>query len=213
MLKEIIDEIEKAIDSAFVHISKEDYLSYVLLIGRADVIPEYKQFNQTEYVIDYQLDRYHDETRENFYLHYLNRNYTKDGFCYKGEDGIDDLSIEMMIYDHLWDSVYFLKSLLRIAYILSGKGYMWKPEIPENGKWKYLNDHIINPLINNGHTLGEVVQKAYSSDIRNSFAHSLYNINSENRTITIRPKSGTKTVSFDDFQKKLGHQQNPVLKN
>ena len=70
-------------------------------------------------MIDYQLDRYHDETRESFYLHYLNRNYIRDGFRYDGESGIDDLSIEMMIYSHLWSSDTFLKLLFRLSNIVA----------------------------------------------------------------------------------------------
>ena len=63
---------------------KDDYISYILYIGRADVIPEQKAHFCTSCVIDYQLDRYYDETRELFYLHYLNRNYSKEGFKYDG---------------------------------------------------------------------------------------------------------------------------------
>lgn len=202
MLKEIVNEIELAIDSTFLQISIEDYLSFILLIGRADVIPEFKVFNQTECVIDYQMDRFYDETREGFYLRYLNRNYTKEGFCYDGVGGIDDLSIEMMIYAHLWESSYFLKSLVRIASIISGRGYAWKPKI-DCAKWKFIHKEIIEPLKEKENALGVIVEKGYSSDIRNAFAHSLYNINIENKTITIRPKTGVKTFSFEEFQKKF----------
>jgi len=204
MLKEIIEEVELALDAVYKKMVKEDPLSYVLLIGRADVDPIIKNYLSSECVIDYQLDRYYDETREGFYLRYLNRNYKRDGFHYEGIEGIDDLSIEMMIYDHLWDSTYFLKSLVRISAILTGKGYIWKPEIPENGKWTFLQNQIINPLKNNGVVLGDIVEKGYSSDIRNAFAHALYNVDIEHKTITLRPKrTGDKTISFDDFQRKF----------
>ena len=202
MIKEIVKEINLAIDSAFLRMSKEDYLSFILLIGRADIIPDFKHISDTECVIDYQLDRHRDETREEFYLRYLNRNYHKEGFCYDGEDGIDALSIEMMIYTHLWESTYFLKSLVRIASILSGKGYVWNPDL-ECAKWTYMHQKIIEPLKDNGNALGLIVERGYSSDIRNAFAHSLYNINIESRTITIRPKTGIKTFSFEEFQKKF----------
>lgn len=203
MLKEIVDEVELAIDDAYIKMAKEDYLSYVLLIGRADVMPVLKGHFPTECVIDYQLDRYYDDTREGFYLRYLNRNYHREGFHYDGDEGIDDLSIEMMIYDHLWDSSYFLKSLVRIAAILTGKGYIWKPEIKDGGKWEFIHKKIIEPLKANGIALGEIVEKGYSTDIRNAFAHSLYNINKESRTIAIRPKRGFQTFSFEEFQKKF----------
>lgn len=203
MIKEIIDEVELAIDDAFLKMAKEDYLPYVLLIGRADVMSMLKSRFPTECVIDYQLDRYYDETREGFYLRYLNRNYHKEGFHYDGDEGIDDLSIEMMIYDHLWDSSYFLKSLVRIAAILTGKGYIWKPEIKDGGKWEFIHEEIIEPLKVKGIALGEIVEKGYSTDIRNAFAHSLYNINKESKTITIRPKRGARTITFEEFQKKF----------
>lgn len=146
MIKEIIEEILQAIEDSFVTIAKDDYISYILYIGRADVIPELKAHFGTSCVIDYQLDRYYDETRELFYLHYLNRNYSKEGFKYDGEAGIDDLSIEMMIYCHLWDSSYFLKSLYRLSCILCNEGYQWNPNIPENGKYKFVKNKIITPL-------------------------------------------------------------------
>ena len=100
MLKEIVTEIELALNDAYAKMFNEDRLSFILLVGRADVIPGLKQQCSTDCVIDYQQDRYFDETRERFYLRYLNRNYKKEGFNYEGDEGIDDLSIEMMIYDH-----------------------------------------------------------------------------------------------------------------
>lgn len=203
MLKQIVHEVELAIDDAYIKMAREDYRSYVLLIGRADVISTLKTCSPTECVIDYQLDRYYDVTREGFYLRYLNRNYRREGFHYEGDEGIDDLSIEMMIYDHLWESSYFLKSLVRIAAILVGKGYIWNPTIPEKGKWEYIHKNVIDPLKENGIALGEIVEKGYSSDIRNAFAHALYNVNVERKTIEIRPKTGFKTISFEVFQKKF----------
>ena len=51
--------------------------------------------------------------------------------------------------------------------------------------------------------MGRIVEKGYSTDIRNAFAHSLYSINKESRTIAIRPKRGFSTISFEEFQKKF----------
>ena len=60
------------------------------------------------YCLDYMLDSYRDETRDNFYIRYLNRRYKNDDFKYQGDDGIDDLCVEMMIYSHVWESESFL---------------------------------------------------------------------------------------------------------
>ena len=200
MIKEIIEEILQAIEDSFVTIAKDDYISYILYIGRADVIPELKAHFGTSCVIDYQLDRYYDETRELFYLHYLNHNYSKEGFKYDGEAGIDDLSIEMMIYCHLWDSSYFLKSLYRLSCILCNEGYQWNPNIPENGKYMFVKNKIITPLQKKNFSLGDIVAKAFDSNIRNAFAHSLYNVDIKSRKIYTRTKQGNKTYTFDEFQ-------------
>ena len=200
MIKEIIEEILLAIEDSFVTIAKNDYISYILYIGRADIIPELKANIGTSCVIDYQLDRYYDETREAFYVHYLNRNYSREGFRYDGESGIDDLSIEMMIYSHLWDSSYFLKSLYRLSCILCGEGYQWSPNIPENGKYKFIKNNIMDPLQKRNFSLGNIVAKAFDSNIRNAFAHSLYNVDVKCRNIYTRTRQGNKTYTFDEFQ-------------
>lgn len=194
--EEVIDAIEEAINA----IHKEDYISFILFIGHADMIPGLKPHQGTDCVIDYQLDSIYDETRTEFYLRYLNRNYRKNGFSYQGDDGIDDMHIELMIYTHLWDSTYFLKSLMRLASIVSGNGYIWNPEINWLGREDFMNKRIIGPLKSKGLKLGSLVEKSYDPSVRNAFAHSLYSIDAERRSITVRPRKGMKTLSFNEFQ-------------
>lgn len=203
MLKEIRENVDNAINMAFQMIAREDNTSFILYIGRADIMRGLAKFAKSDCVIDYQLDRYHDDTREGFYLRYMNRNYSKDGFKYEGENGLDDLSIEMMIYTHIWESDYFLKSLVRLAGILSGKGYLWNPKIPSRGKWKFMKESIIQPISSVLPKFAEIISIAYSSDIRDSFAHSLYTVDYKRRNIYIRPERGHQTISFDTFQEKF----------
>ena len=116
MIKEIRQEVSDIIEKLFTTIANEDYTSYILYIGRADIIHGLKAHVGTDCVIDYQLDRYYDETRETFYVHYLNRNYSKEGFNYDGESGIDDLSISVCItvlYYILILIVHFSKSMYK----------------------------------------------------------------------------------------------------
>lgn len=203
MVKEIINQVSSSIDEVFEQMAKEDFTSFILLVGRADIVPGLSSYAKTDCVIDYQLDRYYDETREGFYLRYLNRNYSKEGFKYDGESGVDDLSIELMIYMHLWDSMYFLKSLARIAAIVDCKGYLWKPNIPENGKYNFVQNNIVKPLKDNNLAIGGFIEQAYSSDIRNAFAHSLYTIDKDSKKIYFRPKTRQIIFSFDEFQDKF----------
>ena len=200
MIRNILDEVFDAVESSFAKIAKEDYLSFILFIGRGDVIPGLNHIVGTDCVMDYKLDRYRDTTREDFYVRYLNRNYAKEGFRYQGVSGIDDLSIEMMIYCHLWDSTYFLKSLYRLACIIRGMGYQWNAKIPDKRKHDFIVNEIINPLKNSHSTLGVVLEKGYNSDIRNAFAHSLYNVNVESEEIYTWTRLGSRTYKFDEFQ-------------
>lgn len=201
-IAEIIHEVEDAIEEVFEYIRMNDYNSFVLLIGRGEVFSGLKNTVGTDCVMDYQMDRYHDETRERFYLNYLNRNYRRDGFEYSGNNGIDDLSIEMMIYTHLWESYYFLKSLKRIASIVNGDNYLWKVVIPDGGKCSFVKG-VITALQEKKLKLGDIIEKGYNSDIRNSFAHALYNVDVLGKTITLRPRRGERTIPFSEFQQKF----------
>lgn len=202
MLREIYSEVVDAIDEAIDLLAKKDYLSFILLIGRADVEPLVKEVSGSECVIDYQLDRYHDITRESFYIRYLNRNYINEGFDYSGESGIDDLSIEMMVYTHLWESTYFLKTIYRFAYALSGYGYAWNSFVPDHRRYEFIKERVIEPLVSHGYKLGGVLQRAYKSTIRNAFAHSLYTVDVDKREVYLRPTSSpSETLSFEAFQK------------
>lgn len=203
MIKEIYGEVNEAINEAIKTIYAKDRLSFVLLVGRADVDLKLKDNNLVESVcvIDDMRDLHYDNTRKTFWLRYLNRNYSREGFKYLNDSGIDDLSIEMMIYSHLWDSDYHLKLLHRISSILSGKEYEWNVKIPETGMHKWIHNDIINPLKANGYKLGDLIAKGYKSSIRNAFAHSNYSIYTERRTIHIRPSSSPwEIISFDEFQ-------------
>lgn len=201
MLFETREKIAGAIDDAYKLMASQHYKDYILFIGRGDTIPGLKKQVGTDCVVDYSLDTYYDKTRSDFYLHYLNRNYRKDGFSYQGEGGIDDLHIELMIYCHLWDSSYFVKSMCRMASIVSGNGYLWSVDIPWMHRETFMQNKIIDPLKKSGLEIGNIVELCYDASVRNAFAHSLYTIDAEQRKISFRPQKGFKTLSFDEFQK------------
>lgn len=201
----IREKVLDAIDEAFKFIAENDYISFILFIGRADYISGLKPFYGTDYVIDYQLDSIYDETRSEFYIRYLNRNYSRDGFSYEGDEGIDDMHIELMIYSHLWDSSYFIKSLMRMASIVCGNGYLWEAEIDWMHKDVFMQKKIIQPLIASGLKLGNIIERFYDPSVRNAFAHSLYTVDPELRTLTVRPRKGIKSISFEDFQSMFLH--------
>lgn len=50
------------------------------------------------------MDIYLDETRTKYYLDYLKKNYSHEGYRYQSEDAVNDITAEMTIYSHIWDS-------------------------------------------------------------------------------------------------------------
>lgn len=190
MIREIINEVREAIQEAFTCALHTNSGSFVLFLARGDYDHrlEGEQFANLDpkpspYCLDYMLDAYKDETRDKFYIRYLNRRYKNDDFKYQGDDGIDDLCVEMMIYSHVWESEAFLKHLYRLSNIVSGKEFY---------------DWDVSGLKFHGHPLimetkerfkdacpklYKIIDASYTGYIRDSFAHSLFNVDEDARII------------------------------
>ena len=209
ILHKIDNEVSSAIDEALVALYRVSQPNFSLLIARAGVLPILENIGKSRYVVDDAMDSYHDETRQQFYLNYLNANYRKGVLDYTEKDGLDKLYIEMMIYSHLWDSQRFLKDIYRIAAMIAGKPYDWELELEDGISYKVMQEEIIKPLKAKGLRLGEIIDSSYSSHIRNSFAHSLFDIDTHSRKIQLRSKhiknSENSLLSFDVFQDKFLH--------
>lgn len=205
MILEIEDKVESAIDEMIERAWETNVTSFLLLVARADTTEGLKGIVGTDCVTDYMGDLYRGETAERFYIRYMNTNYKKEGFIYQGEEGLDALSIEMMIYSHLWASYHFLKSLYRFGSIFKGQDYPWKinMESSSSGRWEWMNTHIIEPLSNSSLEIANIIKRAYSTDIRDAFAHALYSINSDRREIHLYPKRRSFVLKFDEFQEKF----------
>lgn len=158
VLREIDEEISCAIEESLVTLARISQPNYCLLIARAGVEPLLERIGKTKYVMDNAKDVYHDETRQQFYLDYLNANYRKGVLNYTEEDGLDKL---------------------------------------------------IAPLKTKGLRLGDIIYSSYSSHIRNSFAHSLFDIDLHSRKIQLRSKHiknyEDSWLTFNAFQDKFLH--------
>lgn len=196
-------EVREAIEEAFDAICKSDYIAFILFIGRAEIQRGLKVHTGTDCVMEYKLDIYHDETRTDYYLDYMRRNYSREGYNYEGPGCVNDMTTELTIYSHLWESSYFMKSLFRIAAIIQGKGYLWENVLPMRDVHKHFFDNVIVPLKESGLKLGTIIEKGYKPSIRNAFAHSLYTVDATSRTLYIRPKSGCERFTFEAFQEKF----------
>ena len=200
MIRDIQEEICEAIEELYDAAYKANYIAYILLIGRAEMQHGLKAVCGTDCVMEWQMDIYYDETRAQYYLDYLRRNYSRDGYSYQGDGAINDITTEMTIYAHLWDSEYFMKSLYRFATIIDGNGYLWEDVLPERRIHEHFCENVIRPFKEHGLKLGNILERVYKSSIRNAFAHSRYTIDVERREIQIRPNTGYEKFSFDEFQ-------------
>ena len=130
MIREIKNDVTAAIQEAFTCALHTNPGSFVLFLARGDYnhLFDGDRFANLDpkpspYCLDFMPDIYRDETRNKFYVRYLNRRYKNDNFKYDGDEGIDDLCVEMMIYSHTWESVVFIKDLYRLSNIVSGQEF------------------------------------------------------------------------------------------
>lgn len=161
------------------------------------------------YMTDYTMDLYNIHYQQRYIIRYLDRNYKSEGFDYQNEEDVNDLITEMLIYSHIWEDVGFLKLLIRLAELLDGKDYEWSTDLEYHSElYETIHRRVIEPLKNQKLALGDLIESAYSSHIRNAFAHSMYSIYYENRTIEIwggrsEDKSWRERIPFEVFQEKF----------
>lgn len=176
LLREVLDLVKD-----------KKFSDYVLLLARASYQVELEHTSVSPYVLSSQLEIHQDITRERFLVEYLNSYVSL-----LDEDVIiiDDvkefnLNIQMMIYSMIWESHMLLKYLLRIGGILSGKPYLWKidfesvnrkGQIVPCSKCKIIEDQILKSLKSSCPDLETFIRENYDHQLRNNFAHALYDI-------------------------------------
>lgn len=206
MIKEICEIVDEAYSEILNYMAQNYPNDLVPLIARGE-FHEHSIVGVSNYVLDYMGDIYKDTTRQKFYITYLNRYYSKEGFHYiESEEGFFNINVEIMIFSQIWESTSFLKYLARLASIVEGDGYKWNMDIPDRNLHNFIKDNIIAPLTKRGFQLGNLLRDNYTSIIRNSFAHSQYDIDMERQKIVFVHLLGSKQpkkeeISFDKFQK------------
>lgn len=202
-------EVVGLIEYMFQQMKTKDYKSYALFLASAykdelySRIPPYVPF-ATEFV----YEQYIDETRNSFLSEYL-MGYEER---LRHPDKINcnsvsyDINLQMMIYTHIWESKLFLKRLIRIANIMSYNGYIWdipfvrknkKDREVEVKKGQLIKDTILPLFKNSDSRLYEFLSSCYNSDLRNSFAHSMYTIDENCKKIN------TIERTFDGFESSI----------
>lgn len=221
-------KIENAVEEAFRSALNYSHGDFVAFIGFGELIKGTEnisntKYNDSLYKIGELTDFYMDEDRIDLLSSYLNKYYKEDDLLYDDFEKRYRLSVELMIYTHVWESYFSLKSLVRLSQLSIGNGYLWSLDIPDGGKHKFICNYIITPLIQHAVLLGNIVKESFSSDLRNSFAHSMYRINYNDKYIEYwcndhnpkdcKNRSGSDNskekikqyhlITFEDFQLKF----------
>lgn len=208
MIAEIKIAVSGAIGQTFDYCVAHHYDDFVLFLAHPEYKKDWFDTGKSIVLMESAIDALKDESREKFYVRYLRRNYHKEGFCYEKEEGIDDLHIEMMIYTHIWESTYFFKQLTRLVNIILGEGYTWDVNT-EHSRHKAIKEEMVPLLREKKLLLGDLLDEAYSSYIRDSFAHSVYSVDVDSKKIYLFNASRnnvdkrSNTIGFDEFQKKF----------
>ncbi len=207
-IKNIYDECELAVLNALNKLMGKDEDSFLLLLSRAELVsPNDKLERVTDILLDYRWDLKTYQHQHNFITRYLERNYSTEGFSYSTEIDVDDLILEMLIYSHIWEDIGFLKILMRLSHLLESNEYLWETQLESHKRmYNKITEQIIPPLRTQGLKLAEIVDRSYCSQLRNSFAHTMYSIEFDKREILIwgnQPEPYMYYITFDDFQQKF----------
>lgn len=100
----------------------------------------------------------------------------KKGNILSGDDLEYEITTQLMIYSHIWESHLFLNQLARLAGIQQGKPYLWITKLPQGSKKNFITRQIIAEFKNTDEDMRHLIEMCYSDAFRNAFAHSSYYI-------------------------------------
>lgn len=206
--KEIKDEVEQAVEELFEFAKNNEkdendyylFLANCCYVSKEEYIKDYYR-----YFIDYSIDRYIDYDRIKFLTRFINSYYSFSESD-KTTDELEAVTIEMMIYTHIWEADNFLKQLKQILNLCLNKEYDWEVKAPnsENGesKQKFIREELKDKFKEKGLKVAEVMKKGYRSQLRNAFAHCNYSFFKEERIDlhNYKPNSyEVKSITFNEW--------------
>ncbi|GJH40462.1 hypothetical protein RCZ04_10120 [Capnocytophaga sp. HP1101] len=210
--EEIKNEVEQAVKELFEFAknNQKDKNDYYLFLANCCYVPKEDDKikyieDYSEYIIDYSIDRLIDIDRINFLTKYINSYYSFSSLD-KTTDELEAVTIEMMIYTHIWEADNFLKQLKQISNLCLNEEYDWKVKAPnsENGesKQKFIREELRDKFKEKGLKIAEVMTKGYRSQLRNAFAHCNYSFFKKGRIDlhNFKPNSyEKKSITFNEW--------------
>lgn len=202
----IKEEVDSAIKQAF-EFAKENENNendYILFLGNAEYVEKYEG-SINPYVVDYRINGYHDQDRLSFLVDYLN-----DSYSFKTEQTKDtktSISLELMIYTHLWESKPFLRLLKKLVNLCDSSEYNWKVEIPDFTKHTFIRQELRDKLNDQDLELGNILTNGYHSSLRNAFAHSEFVFSMNNDEIILTNYNGgdweLRSINYNDWTRRF----------
>lgn len=200
---QINEEVKQAYVEAFDCAKKNEknQNDYIQFLARVFYDETMTNPRFTPWQVDRDLERILDHDRVEFVLQYLNENYN-----FKDSESFDSkysLSIELMIYSHLWESQHHLANLKKLADLCDSKPYDCAVKIPMDTKYKFVKNNIREIFKKHNLKIYSIMNDCYKSQFRNAFAHSLYHFSINGNFIVFENFNGKdaniERISFDEW--------------
>jgi hypothetical protein len=204
----VIDtEVKKSINNILYKLREIHESNYILFLANGEYISDNSRPNN--FLIDYRIDTYKEETRSDFLFKFMEKYYSFPINQDKADDNYYRMNLELMIYTHIWESKPFLKKMYRIAHLIQGQDYDWDLQVPDRGKHDFIRCHIRQVFKDLNLDIWKVIKKGFHTSLRNAFAHSEYSfdaMNNHNRINLYNYRGASwelKTITFDEWSERF----------
>ena len=200
-------EVESAINEVFEYAknNEKNKNDYILFLARSHYDKEVDKSKFSPWRIDHSLDEMIDRHRVDFLLQYLNQQYS-----FQTENSADSkfsLTLELMIYTHIWESFHNLHNYKRLADLCDSKDYSWNIEIGKKSRFIFIKDNIKSVFEKHNLKIHTLIDKSYHSQLRNAFAHSLYHFSLNGHNIVLENYDGKNAniqqLTFDEWTERF----------
>jgi len=196
-------EVESAVNEAFEYAKKNEKNEndYILFLARSYYDTEINTTRYSPWQIDRSLDELLDRHRVDFLLQYVNQQYN-----FQTENSADSkfsLSLELMIYTHIWESFHNLINFNKLADLCDSKDYNWNIQIGKNSRYSFIKGNIKDVFQKHNLKIYDLIDNSYHSQLRNAFAHSLYHFSLSGHSLVLENYDGKNAdieqLTFDEW--------------
>jgi hypothetical protein len=199
--------VRNAVNEAFEHArenekNKNDYIHF---LANSHYVSKLEGSDTNPYIIDYKIDHINDEARIQLLMEYINAGYSF--FAENTVDSKTTISIELMIYTHMWEAKPYLKQLKKLADLCDSKDYDWNVEVPDYTKHKFIREEIRDVFKNHRLFIHEIITQGFHPSLRNAFAHSEYVFDINDPKLILKNYKGKswelKEITFDQWTERF----------